>query len=56
MTVERRQRHRQLYTGSPGGKPPRKPLGTKTWRKPGQIYVDIKEKEEKKIRSFRTPW
>ena len=31
-----------------------KPLGTKTWRKPGQIYVEIKEKrreEEKERRS-----
>jgi hypothetical protein len=34
-------------TGSPGGKPPRKPLGTKTWRKPGQIYV-IEELEKKR--------
>jgi hypothetical protein len=53
MTVERRQRHRQLYTGSPGGKPPRKPLGTKTWRKPGQIYVEIKEKKRKEEKKFQ---
>jgi hypothetical protein len=28
-----------------------KPLGTKTWRKPGQIYVEIFKKEK-----IRMPW
>jgi hypothetical protein len=32
----------------PGENLPAKPLGTKTWRKPGQIYVDIKEKKKRR--------
>jgi hypothetical protein len=35
--------------------PHAKPLGTKTWRKPGQIYLEIKEKKRREEK-IRTPW
>jgi hypothetical protein len=60
MTVKRGDREGNLFTGSPGGKPPRKNLlGQKNGRKPGQIgsYTCIcSEENKRKEEKFRTPW
>jgi hypothetical protein len=53
MTVERRQGHQQSV---PGENLHAKPLGTKTWRKPGQIYVEIKNAIVKKNKEIQSLW
>jgi len=57
MTVKRGGREGNLFTGSPGGKPPHKTSWDKNGRKPGQISSYTCRKENKrKEEKFRTPW
>jgi hypothetical protein len=59
MTVKRGDREGNLFTGSPGGKPPRKNLlGQKREETgPDRSYTSICSKENKrKEEKFRTPW